>query len=194
MRDADKPAFVELMSGVLSFYGKDLTQFALRVWWQACQQFDLDQVSKAFSAHLMDPEQGRFCPMPADIVKALQGTHGDRALVAWGRVYESIRSVGAYQDADLGDPAAHAAVMDMGGWPTLCRSKTDELPFLQKRFCELYRSYLKRAGYEYPSRLAGESTQTNALRGHGTGVQMLVAGGATSPAAIAGSAVRRIAG
>lgn len=192
MKSSDAVAFQELLAGVYAFYGKDVTEFTLGVWWQACKPFDMQQVTKAMTEHAMDPERGRFAPLPADIVRVLQGTQTDRALVAWGRVYEAIRRTGAYQDVDLGDPAAHAAVVDMGGWPAICRSEVDELPFLQRRFCDLYRSYLGRDQFEYPERLAGESSAVNAGKGLGSPVRVLLAGKATQATAIASDAIKRL--
>lgn len=158
--------FFEVLGGVHDFYGKELTPFAMQVWMQACKEFDVDQVTKALSAHLMDPERGQFMPKPADIVKQLQGTHGDRALVAWGKVFGAMSSVGAYKTVVFDDAVIHAVIDDLGGWVKVCRTDNDELPFMQKRFCDTYRAYSGRRDLRYPAQLIGEHDQTNAKFGH----------------------------
>lgn len=166
MKAADASAFTALMTQALAFYRQDVTDFTLGVWWEACQPFDLEQVRKALTAHAMDPERGQFPPRPADLVRQLQGTHTDRALLAWGKVYAAIGSIGAYASPDFADPAVHQAIVDMGGWPALCRSQVDELPFLQKRFCDAFRTYAKRGAPDAPLRLAGEHEQANVALGY----------------------------
>ncbi len=168
MQQRDAEAFQRLMSDAMAFYRQDVSEFALGVWWQACRAFDLEQVRKALTAHAMDPERGAFPPKPADIVRQLQGTHTDRALMAWGKVFDAMQSVGAYSSIDFGDAATHAAITDMGGWPALCRIDLDTLPFVQKRFCDFYRVYSARGASDAPLQLAGEHALTNAALGYST--------------------------
>lgn len=148
--------FRSLLSNAMAFYGKDLSNFALDVWWQACQGYDLEQVAKAMTAHATDPERGQFAPKPADVVRALAGTATDRSLLAWGKTHEAMSSVGAYTDVVFDDPAIHAVVEDLGGWPKLCRADLKELGYLQHRFCEAHRAYTQRGEFAYPRRLMGD--------------------------------------
>jgi hypothetical protein len=167
MQPSDRASFAALMTQALAFYRQDVTDFTLDVWWQACQPFDLEQARKALTAHAMDPDRGQFPPKPADLVRQLQGTHGDRALLAWGKVYDAMRGVGAYASVDFGDPAIHAAITDIGGWVALARSAVAELPFWQKRFCDAYRTYTARGDVQtMPQRLIGETEAKNAALGH----------------------------
>ena len=101
MNASDKRAFKDLITQAMAFYRQDVSTFSLGVWWSACEAFSLEQVGKAFTAHATDAERGRFAPMPADIVKHLQGTQTDRSLMAWGKVLEGIQRVGAYQSCLL---------------------------------------------------------------------------------------------
>ena len=165
MQQSEVPGFQSLLTDALAFYRQDVSEFALSVWWQACRPFSLEQVSKAFTAHATDAERGRFPPMPADIVKYLQGTQTDRSLLAWGKVLEGIQRVGAYQSVAFDDPAIHAAVEDLGGWTTICRSTMQELPHLQRRFTEAHRAYSGRHGFAFPAYLIGESEAANRTAG-----------------------------
>jgi hypothetical protein len=165
MKHEDKAEFLALLTGALSFYRQDVSEFAVSVWWEACKGYSIEQVRKALTAHAMDAERGRFPPMPADIVKALHGTQTDRSLVAWGRVNRAMSEVGMYQSPDFGDKATHSAIVDMGGWPALCQASMDELPFMQRRFCELYRAYTARPEEAHAERLIGLHEQTNSGAG-----------------------------
>lgn len=174
MSPSEREKFSELLTDALAFYRRDVSTFALTVWWQACQPFAFEQVAKALTAHAMDAEQGRFPPMPADIVKQLAGTRTDRSLIAWGKVLDAAQRVGAYTSVCFDDGLIHAAIEDVGGWVTLCRTDIDELPFVQKRFCDSYKAYSMRPDVKYPALLAGEHDAANVLRGFGAKAPTLI--------------------
>lgn len=180
MQASDRKAFAALISDALAFYKQGTTPFSLSVWWEACQPFELEQVNKALVSHTMDPDHGRFAPMPADIVRVLQGTRVDRAAVAWGKVYDRIRRVGQYATVTFDDPAIHATVTDLGGWPALCQTKLDDLPFLQQRFQKTYMTFVGRECFVYPERLAGVHALENQAAGRGEPIAILQHG--ASPA------------
>lgn len=156
MQPNDKSALVALVSDVLAYYRQPVSEFTLSVWWQACQPFSLEQIRKAMTAHATNPDGGQFAPKVADLVRILEGTHTDRAMLAWGKVHEAMSAVGAYQDVVFDDPAIHAAIEDCGGWPKLCRTELKELGYLQHRFCESHKAYAARGAFDYPRRLAGD--------------------------------------
>ena len=153
----NKAEFLEMLQGVYEFYGRrsQLGDFAVQVWWMACQEFDLTQVSKAFSKHLMNAESGQYLPKPADIVKALQGTATDRATLAWSKVHEAVRLIGAYTDVIFDDPAIHAVIQDLGGWPKICATESKDIGYTMHRFCESYRAYCVGQDFTYQGKFIG---------------------------------------
>jgi len=156
MKPSEKIAFSQLITDVLAYYRQDASNFTLSLWWQACQDFEMDQVSKALSAHAMDAERGVYAPKVADLVRVLAGTTTDRAALAWGKVLGAMSAVGAYSDVVFDDPAIHAAIEDCGGWVKMCRSQTEELSYLQHRFCQAHKAYTGRGNFEYQRRLIGD--------------------------------------
>lgn len=156
MRLEDLTRFRTLVTDALAYYGKDCTPFVLNVWWVGCSRFDYEQVVKALQKHAMDAQRGQFAPKVADIVRLLDGTHTDRAAMAWSKVHTAMSDVGAYTDVVFDDPAIHAVVEDMGGWAKVCRWPLDELSYLQHRFSEAYRSYVAQDSFQFPARLGGE--------------------------------------
>lgn len=165
MNIQDKPKFAQLLTDVQAFYRQNVSTFALGVWWQACERFDFEQVSKALTQHAMDPDRGQFAPKPADVVRLLQGTRTDRALLAWGKVLDAMQRVGSYQSVAFDDSVIHAVVEDIGGWVQMCRSDMDELSHTERRFCESYRAYAARPSIGFPARLAGAHEIDNRTAG-----------------------------
>lgn len=175
MTPTEHPKFLEVLAGVHDFYGKDLSKFAGQVWLEAVKGYELQQVTKALSAHLADPERGQFMPKPADLVRQLQGTQTDRSLTAWGRVIDAAARVGAYTDVVFDDPVIHLCVVDVGGWVKLCRTSYEDMSYLQHRFCEAYKAYARRGvPTEYPGRLTGA----------GSGIDDYAKRGMTPPAPV----------
>lgn len=156
MQATDKPRFVGLITDVLAFYKQDVSEFAISVWWQACERYDLEQVSKALTKHAMDPERGQFPPKPADLVRQLEGTATDRAMLAWGKVMEAMQRIGQYTDVVFDDPAIHAVVEDLGGWSKICRVEMKDLSYLQHQFTEAHRAYCNKGKFDYPRKLMGD--------------------------------------
>lgn len=169
MRTRTQPGRAEdiiaILAGVYSFYRADLSEFHARTWLRGLSAYDLDQIQEAFDRHVSDPEVGQYLPKPADIYRHLQGTHGDRALVAWGKVFEAIQHVGAYQTVIFDDPVIHATIDDLGGWVQINQITNDELPFLQRRFTDTYRAYSRRGDVKHLPQLTGITEATNRLGG-----------------------------
>lgn len=167
---------VQLVKDVMAYYRQDVSPFMLQVWEDACAPFSYEQVKKAMNRHVTNPENGQFAPKVADIVRILQGTHTDRALLAWGKALEAMRSVGAYQNVVFDDPAIHACIEDLGGWPKLCRTEIDELHFAQKRFCDSHKAYTGRGTFEYQRRLAGDCSPDEMYLRRGLPVPIVMIG------------------
>jgi len=144
----------------------------MSVWWQACEPFDFEQVSKALSAHAVDPERGQFAPKPADVVKALAGTKTDRARLAWSKALDAMGRVGAWKSVAFDDPIIHAVIEDLGGWVKLCRTELDS--YTEHRFCESYRAYVNRPDLVYPSKLIGEFEAVNRHEGRQVAPPILI--------------------
>lgn len=156
MNSDEKYRFAEMITAVFDYYGKDCSDFTIQLFWNSCQNFEFEQVKRAFNAHATDAERGIFAPKVADIVRVLSGTLTDRAALAWGKVHDAMGSVGAYSDVVFDDPAIHAAIEDCGGWVKMCRSQIEEISYLQHRFCQAHKAYTGRGEFEYQRRLIGD--------------------------------------
>lgn len=156
MQQSDFPKFTRLLSDVMAYYRQDASKFTIKLFWNACQPFDLEQVERALQSHCTDAEHGVFAPKVADLVRVLAGTVTDRAALAWGKTLEAMQSVGAYTDVVFDDPAIHAAIEDCGGWVKICRSEMADLSYLQHRFCQSHKAYTGRGVFEFQRCLMGD--------------------------------------
>jgi hypothetical protein len=158
----DKPKFFALMADVQAFYGKDFSEFAGRVWWEALRAYDLEAVQDALNRHCVNPDSGQFAPKPADVVKMLAGSTQDSALVAWSKVDRAVREVGTYRSVVFDDPVIHRVVTDMGGWVLIGGKDNDEWPFVRNEFVNRYRGYRMRSEIpEYVPVLIGMAEAAN---------------------------------
>jgi len=85
MTEADREPFFTLLGDVYAFYRTDFSTFVGRVWWTAMQPYDLAAVNDAMGRHCANPDTGQYLPKPADVVRMLQGSTQDSALVAWAK-------------------------------------------------------------------------------------------------------------
>ncbi len=202
MHDNDRPAFARLLTDVLSYYGKDISEFVLGVHWDALKRYDIDAVSRAFSVHAQDPDRGQFAPKPADILRLLEGGAGDKSMVAWTKVEKTIRQVGTYVSVSFDDPIIHAVIADMGGWIELGNVSDKEMPFKAKEFQQRYRAYaMRRQTPAHTSRMIGRVEADELKRGLTPALPVLI-GDAKKAALVlkhggdnnAGLGVTRIAG
>lgn len=157
MTEDDRKAFADLIGGVYAYYEKPLSKFVLQLWWNGCEPYDIDVVQAVLSAHIQQPERdGKFLPRVSDIAMALHGTAGDRASMAWGKVRQAMADFGQYADVVFDDPAIHCCILDLGGWPKLCRVEPGQLGYEQHRFTQAYRAYTKALPPDYPRKLIGD--------------------------------------
>lgn len=176
MQPSDSQAFKTLLQGVHSFYGKDLSEFALSVWWEAMRPFDFAAVRDALNRHAVNPDNGQFAPKPADVVRLLQGSTQDSALVAWAKVDRAMRSVGPYASVVFDDAVIHRVLHDMGGWVALSKFDENEWPFRAKEFENRYRGYATRTLEAWPPRLIGIAEAENARAGRDGRTQIVMIG------------------
>lgn len=166
MTPENKAEFAVLVTSVYAFYRQDCSDFAVSVWWEACKPFDFAAVRSAFNRHAVNPDNGQYMPKPADIVKLLQGTSTDGAMVAWSKVDKAVRQVGTYASVAFDDPIVHAVIQDMGGWVEFGRKSEDEWPFVAKEFQTRYRGYRTQGGAgDYPRVLVGIAQAQNSQHG-----------------------------
>jgi len=141
--------FAKALSALAEYYGRELSDGVIQLYWQGLQQFSIDEIETAVGRHLQNPDTGQWMPKIADVVRMLEGTTQSSAAIAWAKIMRAIGSVGQYQSIAFDDPVIHLTIDDLGGWPGICQTTEQELPFLQSRFEKNYRAYKSR-GQDIP--------------------------------------------
>lgn len=158
----DFKRFLAVLTGVADYYGKELSEMAIEVYWHGLDQYDLAAVEKALWAHTQNPDSGQFMPKIADVAKMLQGSTQDSALQAWSKVDRAIRTVGTHRSVVFEDPLIHRVIVEMGGWIQLGTKDDEEWPFVRNEFVNRYRGYRMRSETpEYPPVLIGIAEASN---------------------------------
>ena len=68
MIDSEREQFGRLLAATFEVYGSAVSDTAMSIWWSALSAFSLAQVRAGLSAHIKNPERGRFSPKPADVI------------------------------------------------------------------------------------------------------------------------------
>lgn len=171
----DYGRFLTVLTGVADYYGKELSEGVISLYWQGLQQYDVQAVEKAFWDHTQNPDNGQFMPKIADLTRAMQGRTQDQAAIAWSKVDQAVRRVGTYQDVAFDDPIIHRVIADMGGWIWFGNQIEDEWPFVAKNFENRYRGYKLRAERpEYAPVLLGMANAHNQKEGYRSNPPILI--------------------
>ena len=166
MVDHELPEFAKTLTAVADYYGKELAESVIDVWWNGLREYDLAAVQKAMWAHVRNPDTGQFMPKIADVAKLTQGRTDDQAAVAWSKVDQAVRRVGTYQCVVFDDPIVHRVLLDMGGWVYIGGKDEKEWPFVAKEFQNRYRGYRMRDETpDYPPVLIGMANAHNSKAG-----------------------------
>jgi len=166
MMPADRRAFADALAAAYTLYRVELSQAVTAMWWRALQGYEITAVLDALGKHAMNTDTGQFLPKPADVVKVLEGTTSDTALLAWSKVLDGVKRFGTYGSVVFDDPIIHRVLNDLGGWPWLGRQESKELPFVENRFRDAYRAWKSRGLItDYPRSLPGIIEHQNAAAG-----------------------------
>ena len=111
MRDTDKHAFQDALTPWLQSHDRPVDPPTLRFWWEALQQYDIEQVQHAILEAARD---SAFKPTPANVIAKIPLRPGDYlpSELAWNAVPK-----------DEGD-AAYVCMEMLGAW-TSCRDDYD---------------------------------------------------------------------
>jgi len=128
----------------------------MAMYFEDLAPYPMEAVVEALRRHRRNPQSGQFFPKPADLIRALEGSYEERALMAFTRLVAAMDRVGAYQSPDFGDRVLHQVVEDLGGWPLICRTwLTEERGYRLKEFAERYRALIALGRCDGPPHLVG---------------------------------------
>lgn len=166
MVEHELPEFSRTLLAVADYYGKELSENVVDLYWNGLREYDLASVKRALWAHARNPDSGQFMPKIADVARVMQGRTDDQAALAWSKVNQAVRRVGTYQCVVFDDPVIHRVIADMGGWVLIGSKDDKEWPFVAREFETRYRGYRMRDETpEYPPVLIGMANAHNGQQG-----------------------------
>lgn len=140
----DRLRFAKAIAALHEYYGKPVSEAVVELYWQGLYQYTNEQLETAVMRHIQNPDNGQWMPKVSDLVKMMAGSTQDAALMAWNKVERAISGVGTHRSVAFDDPIIHVVLEDLGGWIDLGQTLEKDLPFVRKRFEEIYRSYKAR--------------------------------------------------
>jgi hypothetical protein len=150
MNEADKPRLAQWLTGCAEVYDRPISEAGLGVWWGILSHFRVEDVDRAFKAHVADPDTGRRMPTPADVVARIAGGSEAAAAEAWSKVL-SVSKCGWSRNVVFDDSLIHAAIASVGGWVALCQSAPEDMNFRRRDFVAAYKGFRQRS--EHPEYL-----------------------------------------
>jgi len=143
MIQSDFEAFSEIVLGFAELKGKVLSKAGIKLYWNSMQHWSIEDFRRAANQLV------RTCawvPSPKefeDLRKAAFPTGAeawDMARKASGSCRELTRA-GAFfgKGGTCGDELIDRAVAGIGGYAVIAMSTIEQMPFLEKRFCEHYK-------------------------------------------------------
>jgi hypothetical protein len=137
MQSSDFERFRNVMAGMGEMYGKELSPPLLDAYWLSLRSWSLADFQDA-AAHLMG--SGQFMPKPADF-NALRKAGRPTPSEAWLTATHSLQwGLHGHTVRDGCDPLIAKAIHAIGGPTVIAMTPTDKLPFVERRFCEVYES------------------------------------------------------
>lgn len=173
MHQNDYERFLAVMGATAEMLNQPkLTPLGLRTMFAVLQRYPIEAVEAAIQKHM---EESPYMPKPCDIIRNIEGTAEERALIAWGYVLMAIARYGHYQSVKFDDPAIHYAIDNMGGWHLICQALNEELPFMKKDFVKHYIRGERVASWDnVTEHFVGEYELHNARGGHNDAIPELV--------------------
>ncbi len=166
MQNHDLIKFTAMLIGIGELYGRAISEMLTDIYWQSLKCFELQDVKRAFEAHINNPDGGQYFPKPADLVRFIEGSGETKALQAWAKVEKAITHVGAYQSIVFDDPLIHAVLDDMGGWIKLCATLAKEISFRANEFQKRYMIFVDKPPERYPKYCCGFIEAVNSKNGY----------------------------
>jgi len=162
----DKEKFITLITGLCELYKQTPSQFIFDLYYDIFKNYNYETVAKAVR-QVIATHKYNTLPKPADILEFLEGSKDDKALIAWLQVKEALDKGDYYKSIEFTDPVISHCINSLGGWmefSELTMLKKD-MPFVEKRFIDLYRLFLKRE-ITKPQRITGFIEAKNREKGY----------------------------
>jgi len=140
----NKSKFINIMTGLCEVYGKTPSEFIYDIYYNIFKDYSLNQVNNAINDCVKEHKYNTL-PKPAEILEYIEGSKDDKAMIAWIKVKEALDKADYYQSVEFDDPVISHCIKALDGWMNFCNMTMlkKDMPFVEKRFMDLYRLFLK---------------------------------------------------
>jgi len=149
----DVKKFSELLFGLGEMYNQKFSQIVVDLYYNALKNYDFEQINKA-AQDCIKTHKYSSMPKPAHFIEMIDGDPDDRARIAWTMAHKALKEVGYYNSVEFADPVISQVIHELGGWIIFCDTRKTEIPFVEKRFIDFYRTIAKRKNKK-PVKLLG---------------------------------------
>jgi hypothetical protein len=156
----DRLSFAKLISGLAVALGRELSEAAIEIYWNALARFSDEQINEAINAAA---QTCKFFPKPVELIELVEGNREERATAAWDSLLTAIQRHGNYASVMFEDPKIARCVQMMGGWGKVCQTPVEDTKWACIEFVKLYRSLTHDPPAE---KLIGITEQSLANGGH----------------------------
>ena len=163
--ETDFDFFYEKLTIIGEIYNREVSEHLFKIYWNVLEGYEIEDVSRAFEAHMKNTDSGQYFPKPADIIRLIEGSGETKALKAWTKVDWASSRIGVYKSVAFDDPIIHAVISDMGGWDSFCLCDLDETPFKGSEFRKRYMGYVNNPPQKYPRYFVGIYESLNSQSG-----------------------------
>ena len=132
---------LECVTILAEAWRQKITPMTVRTYELGLSDLDINAVKRGVMAAIRECQ---FMPSVHELRKLSGAADSridakDRPLLAWQAVRWAIAHVGQDQTPGFGDDVViHATISQLGGWLLLCDTPSDEMHWLEKRFCATY--------------------------------------------------------
>ena len=177
MKSDQYAGFEEIMerAAILTYQQKNKNwRILLNTMFEELAAYELEDIRSAVVAHVRTE---KFFPALADIIRRIEGSPEDRAMVAWANVMKAIAKTGYYDSVRFPSPAYHYAIEQMGGWMHLTQMLEKDGPWRAKEFMRWFAIGEQKASWgredgriKVPAYLRGFFEIDNGSRGFPEGI------------------------
>lgn len=187
---------LECVTILAEAWRQKITPMTVRTYELGLSDLDINAVNRGVFAAIRECQ---FMPSVHELRKLAgaaetQINAKDRPLLAWQAVRGAFSKVGAYDSPEFDDAVINATIRELGGWPQLCDTPSDEMHWLEKRFCATYSALCSvKLPTDQTKRLAGITEIGNGREGYGSApIPVAQIHSLTSPSVVSEPITRRL--
>ena len=132
-----KEEFAKVFIPVSIYYGKNLEDTSITLYYNAFQDIDIELFKKAMTRVI---KTMKFFPKISEITEELEGNAFDKKAEAWGYVMANIGNASKMTYDKPAPQGVHETIKRMGGWFNVGLWHVDSLSFKKNEFFELFTS------------------------------------------------------